>query len=200
MNPEDLVEALLAPCQPSQLAPRDESFERAGESASSIAAARDLVAAIGYAPRQSPTAALRARVMASATRRSRYGRFADRVARLFDIPIETAERLLSDLGDPSRFVPSGIPGVDVIPVEAPSFPGALTVLARIQPGVHFPLHAHVGDETMLILSGGLREVGGQEAWGGDELFRPDGSQHAFVALEGEPCFAATLVEGTIELR
>jgi hypothetical protein len=53
---------------------------------------------------------------------------------------------------------------------------------------------------MLILSGGLREVGGQEAWGGDELFRPDGSAHAFVALEGEPCVAATLVEGTIELR
>src|SRR6202035_2970263 len=150
MNPEDLFEALLAPCLPSQLARREESFEQAGESASSIAAARELVAAIGHTPRQSPTAALRARVVASAARRSRYGRFADRVARLFDIPVEAAQRLLGDLGGPSRFVPSGIPGVDVIPVEAPSFPGALSALARIQPGVHFPLHAHVGDETMLI--------------------------------------------------
>ena len=33
-----------------------------------------------------------------------------------------------------------------------------------------------------------------------KLFKPDGSEHAFVALDGEPCVAATLVEGTIELR
>src|SRR6202035_3046297 len=105
---------------------------------------------IGHTPRQSPTAALRARVVASAARRRRYGRVADRVAPLLHNFPEAAERLLADLGDPSRFVPSGIPGVDVIPVEAPSFPGALSALARIQPGVHFPLHAHVGDETMLI--------------------------------------------------
>ena len=53
---------------------------------------------------------------------------------------------------------------------------------------------------MFVLAGGFREEGpqGQETWRGDELVSSDGSKHSFVALPGEPCIAASLVEGFAE--
>jgi putative transcriptional regulator len=200
MPSEDLLESLLRPSSPSEGQRRDDALVQAGQDAAELARTRQVVAALAaQATPEAPSAALRARLLATATRPGRFGRYADRIARIFRISIADAENALAKLDDPASFVPSGIPGVEVVPVPAPAFPGALAVLARIAPGVTFPRHIHRGDETMLILAGGLREESGIEAWPGDELQKDDGTSHAFVALNGEPCIAASLVEGTIEL-
>jgi len=200
MQHDDVFEAVLEPCVPSEVVRRDAALVQKGVTAGELAEAKQVVAALADADSpEAPPTGLRARLLTSVGRKGRHGRYVDRVARIFRISPDDAEKLLARAEDPSSFMPSPVPGVDVVPVETPAFPNALAVVARIQPGVRFPRHRHVGDEIMLILEGGLREEEGAEVWRGDELLRDEGTSHSFVALEGEPCIAVSLVEGNIEL-
>src|SRR5262249_38394006 len=125
------------------------------------------------------------------------------LARLFEISIAEAERLAAQLEDPTAWQPFIVPGVDMIPVAAGAgFANAIASVARLSPGARFPQHVHPGGETMFLLDGGFREDGedGAEVWRGDELLRGDGSGHAFVALEGGPCIAASLVLGGLDFK
>jgi hypothetical protein len=197
----DLDEALLSPVQPSALARRDEALANGGVAARELADAKSVIAAVGRASRDTPPApALRDRLLASMKRAGRHGRYADRLARMFDISIEAAERLAAKIDDPSAYVPFFVPGVEVLQAEVgPKYQNAIAVIAKIPPGVTFPRHKHHGVETMFVLAGGFREdKAGQEVWRGDELVSADGSDHAFVALDGEPCIAASIVEGFAE--
>jgi putative transcriptional regulator len=200
MQHDDLLEALLAPCVPSEVQRRDEELLRRGVTPQELAAAKSAVAsAAGVAAPALPGSSLRARLLSSVSRKGRHGAYVDRVARIFRITQQEAAEVLARAEDPASFVPSPIPGVDVVPVQTAAFPGAIAAVARIPAGMAFPHHGHVGDETMLILEGGLREDDGREAWRGDEIVRLDGTSHSFTALPGEACIAVTLVEGTIEL-
>jgi len=192
----DLEEALLKPVQPSELARRDHALANEKE----LADAKGVIAAIGLGSYDAPPAPLRDRLLASMSRKGRHGRYADRLARMFDMTIEAAEKLVAKLDDPSAYTPFFVPGVEVLQVEVgPKFQNAIAVIAKIPPGVTFPHHKHHGTETMFVLAGGFREdKGGNEVWRGDELVSGDGSDHEFVALDGEPCIAASIVEGFAE--
>lgn len=198
----DLDESLLAVRLPTELALTDEKLVASGVAPAELAAARNAIAAIGAATdASSAPPSLRDRLLTSLGRGGRYGKFADRLARMFDLSAADAEALCVRIEDPSAFSPFLVPGVDVIPVvTGPRLAGAIAVIARIQPGSTFPAHTHRGEETMLLLDGGLREEGegGHEAWRGDELLSADGSGHAFVALPGQPCIAASVIEGVAE--
>lgn len=197
----ELDEALIKPVQPSELARRDDAFAKGGVAAKELADAKAVLSAVGLATHDAPPApALRDRLLASMKRQGRHGRYVDRLARMFDITLEAAEKLAAKLDDPSAYTPFFVPGVEVLQVEAgPKYPNAIALIAKIPPGVTFPHHKHHGVETMFVLAGGFREdKGGSEVWRGDELVSADGSDHAFVALEGEPCIAASLVEGFAE--
>lgn len=204
MNEDDLVEALLRPCVPSEGFRRDESLARAGAPEREIMGVKSALAALAASIGAQPAPpSLRARLLASVEREGRHGRYADRLARLFDLPMDAAEALAASAEDPAAFSPFFIPGVELIQVQAgPRFPGSLAVIARIRPGARFPEHVHLGRETMVVLAGGFREdgPGGSEIWRGDELVSDQGSGHAFVALEGEPCVTASLVEGMVEFK
>lgn len=192
---EDLLQRRL----PSAVARDDASLAEAGVSEADLAGAKDSVAAIGLATTaEAPPAGLRDRVLASRQRQGRYGIFADRIARLFDLPLADAEALMKRIEEPSAWTQFLIDGLELIPVVAgPKCAGAIATLVRIQPGATFPEHAHRGEETMLVLDGGFREPadGGEEVWRGDEIFRDDGTEHALVALPGVPCVAAVLIFG-----
>lgn len=159
-----------------------------------------LASAAAEAPME-PGALLRARVARSFARGGRYGRFADRVARIFDLPVERAETLLARVEDPSVFVPFTVQGVHMHYFRpGPKHAGAIAAFGRLDPGVHFPEHGHVGDETTFVLEGGFRDHDAREVWRGEELFKPAGSSHDFVVIGGEVCVAAVLAIGGIELR
>ncbi|MBX3220141.1 MAG: cupin domain-containing protein [Labilithrix sp.] len=197
---EDLLQRRL----PSAVARDDASLANAGVTDTDLAGTKDAVAAIGLvtAP-AAPPAALRERLLASRQRQGRYGVFADRIARLFDLPLPDAEALMKRIESPSEWTAFLVEGLEMIPVTAgPTCAGAIATLVRIQPGATFPDHAHRGDETMLVLDGGFREPadGGEEVWRGDEIFRGDGSEHALVALPGVPCVAAVLIFGHGDFR
>jgi putative transcriptional regulator len=195
----DLDEALLKPVQPSELARRDDALTKSGALARDIADAKAVLSAVALGQSDAPApAALRDRLLASMKRPGRHGRYADRLARMFDLTIDNAEKLVAKLDDPKAWTPFFVPGVEVLQVEAgPRFPNAIAVIAKIPPGIEFPHHTHRGVETMFVLAGGFREGNGgsSEVWRGDELVSGDGSDHSFVALDGEPCIAASIVEG-----
>lgn len=196
---EDLLERRL----PSAVVRYDAEIVGAGVSEKALAATKEAVAAIGLTttPSTAPPS-VRERLLASAKRAGPFGPFSDRVARLFDLPLSEAQALMDRIADAEAWNAFLIDGLEMIPVLAgPACAGALATLVRIQPGVTFPDHAHRGDETMLVLDGGFVEPGGgEEVWRGDEIFRPDGSDHALVALPGVPCVAAVLIFGYGDFR
>jgi len=199
----DLDEALTDVCQPSELGRREDALAKDGH-ASDISGIRTAFAAVGLSgSSEAAGTSARDRLLSSFKRGGRYGKFADRIARIFDLEVAEAEKVLAKIEDPNAWQPFFVPGVDVLQVRTgPKYPNAIAIIARIQPGNRFPEHVHRGEEVMFLLDGGLKVEGeeGAEVWRGDELVSVDGSEHAFVALPDQPCIAASLVDGVIELK
>jgi putative transcriptional regulator len=198
---EDLLERRL----PSALSRHDDALASAGIGDSDVAATKNALAAVALATTSpaAPPPSLRDRLLASRNRTGSFGVFADRIARLFDIPVADAEALMARIEKPDAWTPFLVEGLEMIPVAAgPKCAGAIATLVRIQPGATFPEHAHRGDETMFVLDGGFREPSddGEEAWRGDEVFRADGTEHALVAFPGVPCIAAVVIVGHADFR
>ena len=200
------LEALLERRLPSAIDRDDAALRAAGTSDADIASTKDAVAALGLSATHSPLrpgTLLRERLLASARRVGTYGRFADRVARMFDMDVAASEELMKRLEDESAWMPFLTEGLELIPVPAgPKCDGAIATVVRFQPGTCFPAHVHAGEETMFVLDGGFREdvAGGEEVWRGDEIVRGDGSDHALVALPGIPCVAAVIIYGHTDFR
>lgn len=193
---EDLLERRL----PSAIARHDASLEAAGITSQDVASTKDAIASLGLlAPKaEPPSPSLRDRLLASRQRKGKFGIFADRIARMFDLPLAEAETLMQKIEQPDAWNPFLVEGVEMIPVMAGSkCEGAIATLVRIKPGSTFPHHTHRGEETMIVLDGGFREPGkdGEEVWRGDEILRGDGSDHELAALPGVPCIAAVLIFG-----
>jgi quercetin dioxygenase-like cupin family protein len=197
---EDLLQRRL----PSAVARDDASLASVGIANADLAGVKDAVAALGLtASPAAPPPAVRERLLASRLRQGRFGIFADRVARMFDLPIAEAEGLMKRIEDPAAWNPFLVDGVEMIPVAAgPACANAIATLVRIQPGKSFPEHTHVGDETMLVLDGGFNEPadGGEEVWRGDEIFRGEETGHMLVALPGVPCVAAVVIFGHADFK
>lgn len=149
-----------------------------------------------------PRASLRSRVVASASEGGRYGRYTDRLARLFDVPLDEARSLLRRAEDPANFVPGPVPGTAwLLVTPGPAFAGALAAIGRMAPGAGVPDHIHRGEETTLVLEGGFLEAGtGEEVWRGDELFKPKASEHSFQVIGETPCVAAVIAQGGVKLK
>ena len=89
--------------------------------------------------------------------------------------------------------PTPVSGVSILVLHAdeplPDVPGAGkrtrggTVLIRMEPGVGYAPHRHVGCEDVLVLRGGYRDVLGEHR-AGDHVHYPPGSEHAPIALGG----------------
>ncbi len=151
-------------------------------------------------PPVEPPPALRDRILASRARPGRFGIFADRIARLFDLPVPEAEALLKRIESPAEWQPFLVPGTTVVPfVAGPKCEGAMATIISIPAGTVFPEHTHRGDETMVVLDGGFVEPGTKrEVWRGEEVTRLDGSTHQLVALPGTACIAASLNRGHVD--
>lgn len=132
----------------------------------------------------------------------RLARFAEQVARFFDVGRERALALLESLSAPGVWLPYKEPGVEVVPVEAgPGRAGMLTAFARLAPETRFSHHAHPTREWTLVLEGGLREDSGLQVWPGDVLEKQPGTEHELTALPGMSCivaFAEELPSGDTE--
>jgi putative transcriptional regulator len=144
-----------------------------------------------------PSATLRARILAAAEGRGTLASWADRLAQFFEISVDKARALLDAASEPDTWELDSLPGVGLIHLSAgPRLAGADAGLVRFPAGLHWPMHRHLGEERMLILSGGFRDDAGR-TWGpGDELVMTPGSMHALDIVGDRPCVSAvTLFEG-----
>ncbi|HED66391.1 MAG TPA: hypothetical protein ENJ09_12665 [Planctomycetes bacterium] len=77
--------------------------------------------------------------------------------------------------------------------------GAATVLIRMEPGASYGAHRHLGDEEVLVLSGGYRDERGVYPRGTFVHYEA-GSEHRPVACEDEGvCILFAVATGGIEL-
>lgn len=201
-EPSEHVAGVVDVQAPSAIDRQSAALREAGVTADELAGARGALAAIGAAAvePEAPAGSLRARLLATAARKGRYGLFADKLARIFDLALADAEKLAARLEDPAEWKPFIVEGVEMIPVEAgPKCAGAIATMVRLQPGARFPHHVHHGEETMFVLDGGFVEAGEasakEEAWRGDEVVRSDDTSHELVALPGVPCVSAVIIYG-----
>jgi putative transcriptional regulator len=199
-RPTTSDDLLFAPLAPSAI----ERAERAVPESDvrEVVEGREALEAIARAVPAAPApSGLRSRIVASAARGGRFGVFADRIARLFDIDVDEARRLLVKAEDPKSFGPGPIPNTTWLFVKpGPKLPGALAAIGRLEPGARVPDHGHGSDETTLVLEGGFAEDGGVEVWRGDELYKGPGTEHTFQVIGDQPCVAAVIAPGGVKFR
>ena len=76
--------------------------------------------------------------------------------------------------------------------------GVRGCLVWAEPGARHGRHRHQGDETILVLKGGLRDERG--AYGPGEICRSAaGSEHSEQALPGEDCLCYVVYYGELEM-
>jgi putative transcriptional regulator len=132
-----------------------------------------------------PTASGRGRLLDALTTSGRLWRFDEQVAALLDVTRDSARKLL-DLVDRADIWLRPMPGVSLFWVNGgPSVERALCGFLRIAPGMRFPEHEHLGDETVLVLQGALRDPAtGTLVRPGEFDRRPVGSRHVVAVQEG----------------
>ncbi len=140
-----------------------------------------------------PGASLRDRLLAAVSTKGRFMPFLDRMMRIFDLPESQAEAELSTFDAPDDW-DEMIEGVQVRDFEAGAACGeAHGGLVRVEPGHAFPRHAHVGEETVLVLQGELEDDAGTRYRAGDTIVSADGTSHELRVVGEKPLLYAALV-------
>lgn len=166
------------------------------------AAGLDVLTAI---PAQVPGAVLaavlasgRARLLDAVAQGGRLWRFDEKVAALLDITREAARKLL-DLLDTKDIWEHPMPGLSIYwVVGGPRVEGALCGFLRIGPGMRFPQHEHLGDETVLVLQGAMLDPDtGALVRPGEYDERKLGTSHVVAVPEGgvDLLMLAVVVDG-----
>lgn len=140
-----------------------------------------------------PSASLRDRLFGALNTTARFLPFLDRMMRIFDLPEEQAKFELGTIDAPSDW-DALTDGVQVRDFEAGDACGeAHGGLVRIEPGHAFPRHAHVGEETVLVLQGRLADDEGNTYRAGDTIVSADGSSHQLHVVGDQAVLYAALV-------
>lgn len=152
--------------------------------------------------RREPVPGVRAELAARVRGDARFWPFLGRLARLFDLSDERAERLVRRIDDPSAWASDAlVQGGEVMLVSPGSrLEGAIASLIRLPEGARYPRHRHLGEERLLFLQGGVALDDGSLADAGSAVESGPGSSHGFRVLPGGPCLAAVLVVGGVELE
>jgi len=147
-----------------------------------------------------PGRAARDRLLASALAGAeRYAPFFDRLSQLFDLGVERIREILSGVDDPARWENGPLPGVMLM-----HFPGGNAVagadvgLVRMQPGLKFPVHRHIGGERVFILDGSYTDSEGKLWLPGDLHEMGPETSHAYEVLSQGLLFALVL-HGGVEI-
>ena len=154
-------------------------------------------AALARAPMVAPAAAVRKQLMERVRGQGRFAPFAARVAEMFDLALEKIDALFATLDEPKNWVPGPGGGNELYFVpRGPRLAAAEAGFVRLDPGVHFPRHVHLGQEITLILQGELTEQpSGQRNKAGDFFVREGGSEHSFIVGPGGCLFAVVVFGG-----
>jgi anti-sigma factor ChrR (cupin superfamily) len=119
-----------------------------------------------------------------------------RAGRLFDLDDAQVEKLLEDAIGETAWEVRGPFSYFHFAVGAAHEATTEAGIVRLEPGVTFPRHRHLGDEYSFVLQGCLREdSSGREALPGDLQHMPEGSVHTVTCTSERPCLFAVLLHG-----
>ncbi len=148
-------------------------------------------------PAAAPTS-LRASLIDSLSTKPKFLGYTNRLARIFDLTIESTRTALSVLSDRPPWV--DVPGGGkFFPVAGgPRVHGAQVGFVEFGAGSTFPRHRHQGLEVQFVLTGRLIETDGRDYVCGDLLVKDEGSEHAFSIGAEAPCICAVVLYTGIE--
>jgi putative transcriptional regulator len=125
----------------------------------------------------------------------RYAPFVGRLAGLWEMPEQQVLSELARAKDPKAWSYTLLRGLKIFNVARSASSPVRARLMRLQPGVHFPKHAHRGSESVLVLEGAYADATGVEVHAGETQTMPEGSEHELHILGSEPCVAAVAEHG-----
>ncbi len=138
-------------------------------------------------------ASLKDRLLSLAGGKERYLPFLDRIISIFDLGEPVARDHLYSVDDAEAWEDM-LPGVRFRDFECgPAVGEAHGGLVRLAPGEVFPMHQHVGQETVLLLQGTLEDDHGKRFHAGDTVVSADGSQHEVRNVGDDEVIYAALV-------
>lgn len=149
-----------------------------------------------------PPRELRARILetaAAGASRGRFAPFVDRIASLTDQPINVVSSALDSIDEPSAWEPGPTLGCAIIHLpKGPALADALVGFVRVESGVRFPVHRHLGDEVVIILQGALCDEDGALARRGEVVTKGNATSHWFDAVGPIPLVYFVRLEGGVE--
>ena len=153
-----------------------------------------------------PRPLLRERVMRAALGVDRFpADLRARLQALFELDAAQTVDLVGRMNDAASWQAGPVPGLSLFaatPMEMPAGPlpdGPTRLIVRLEPGLPFPMHAHHGDEHMLVLEGGFVTDDGKRVGAGEMLSSTRDSEHAFLVDEDDECIAAVKLTDGIHL-
>jgi anti-sigma factor ChrR (cupin superfamily) len=124
----------------------------------------------------------------------------DKVAHLFDISRAKARSFLDRLDDPKAWAAGPMAGSWLMFLDGGGarVAGATLAFVKLDAGLDWPEHRHLGREDMLVLAGGFREPSGFEVHPGQTHVMEAGTQHSFRIFDDEPCISAVVLFEGVE--
>ena len=153
-------------------------------------------------PAEAPPPSLRDKILADA-RPPRLAAMIDKLASLFDIGRAKARELLERIDEPASWLQGPVPSKSQVmysDVRGPKLGTALCAFVKMEAGLDWPSHKHLGREYMLVLQGGFKQEDGVEVHAGTVHVMEEGTSHRFTIFDDEPCIAAVVIHGGVSFE
>lgn len=169
---------------------------RAGEIREHLRACRDCLLQLGHIndsladtliepSGEVATPALRSRLLTDIASITPYSLYHDDMARLLQASKGAVNAEMGLMPHPASWVDGPIPDCRLLPWTAESDKeDSIMALVLMESGSHFPMHEHIGDETVLIVQGSLLNDDGKLYRPGEQLHMVAGTSHEFNVPEG----------------
>ena len=150
------------------------------------------------APALQPSPGGRQRLLDDLRPGARFDPYIDRLVQMLDLSREKVQELLASLDEPgTEWEPGPVGGTKLIHLPGgPRLAGAIVGFVWVDAGLEFPHHKHLGEESVLVLQGALRDEDGAVLEPGGVRVMAADTAHTFVALDGPPLiYVVTVFDG-----
>jgi hypothetical protein len=133
-----------------------------------------------HLPPITPRAGARRALLDALDSGDRFAPFVDDLVRHLDMAKDAVRALLHTIDDATRWELGPMPGIGLMHFSA----GPHTVapdagFVRMERGLHFPYHRHVGHEINYVLQGAIRDGDGTLYLPGEAIIMAPGTEHEF---------------------
>lgn len=140
------------------------------------------------------------RLLSDATPLSRFERFAQDIAAIADVAVDRAKSWLASIDDAASWAETAMHGLELFHIDGgPAVDGAIVGFVKLQAGVAFPEHTHLGKERIFVIQGRMRDEDGQIHGPGALVERDTASTHEISAEPGIPLIYLNVVHEGLEI-